>query len=230
MLNFRQSWLTVALLFALIPAPVSADVVSTGFSGIVTSVFKLNTDSATSILPNDMLLKRVSQDNSFTETALNWSWDGTTLSGNSLLTASKTVAARPGGAHRSSSDFVFAFTVDSTMDLTFGGLWGFSGVQGINDLIMLELAGPSGIIVTDTSTGTTGIGSDAFSWAGTLNPGTYTLSFSGDLVKTINNAATAQGGWSINQFTLVNIAAVPEPSVIGFLALVLCGCNMRGRR
>ncbi len=212
MLNTRRICLTVALLFVFVADPLAADVISTSYSGSVTSVFKTLSDSQSSTLSTAALFRRVAADNSFTETALNWQWDGTTLAGNSSLTAAKTVSARPGGDHQSSSDLVFTFTIDSRMDLSFGGVWGFSTVQGINDLLMLELTGPTGVITTDTSTGTTGVASDSFSYSGTLNPGTYSLTLSGDLVRTINNATTLLGGWSLNQFSLVNSTAVPESS------------------
>ena len=229
MLIIRQTLLTIALLFVFVD-PVAADVISTSYSGSVTSVFNTLSDTQSSTLSNASLFRRVAADNSFTETALNWLWDGTTLTGNSAMTAAKTVSARPGGAHQSSSNLVFTFTIDSQMDLSIGGVWGFNTVQGINDLLMLELTGPTGVITTDTSTGTTGVASDSFSYSGTLNPGTYSLSLSGDLVRTINNATTLSGGWSLNQFSLVNSTAVPESSGLAVLALALFSSTQYRRR
>jgi hypothetical protein len=210
---------------------LSADIVSSSQSGTVSAVFDAFSSSDSSLLPVDSLSESVSAQNSLTTAALAWSWNGTTLTGNSTLTAEKTVAAKPGGAHQADSSFAFTFTIDAAATYVLDGLWGFNGAVGNNDPLSLSLSGPSGTLFTDFSTGITGIGSDSFFASGLLLPGTYTLAFAGQLIETINNQKTVAGGWIINQFTISTVA-VPEPCTASLsgVAILLAGLIRRQNR
>ncbi len=208
-------------------SPTQANIIVTNYAALVTAEFNATPVSASSGLPVDSLSVTDSGDNSFTTTDLSWNWDGTTLTGSSLLTEEKTVAARPGGRHAATSSLAFEFTVNSTTEYTMSGTWGFETITGTDEVLGFTLTETSlGPIDADNSTGTTGINSDTFSSSGTLAPGTYTLTFSAELYETINNAGLARAGWTLTEF---NLTAVPEPGSICGLLLLLGLASLRTR-
>ncbi|MEQ1905225.1 MAG: hypothetical protein ABL888_13640 [Pirellulaceae bacterium] len=217
MQQFISVFATILVLFANVQ--LRADVIASSFSNSTFAQFKTLTDSDSSISSVGTITSFVTIDNSFTRSLLQWSWGGRFLTGESTLTAEKTIAARPGGAHLATSSFIFQFTTDSAMVLDMAGTWGFNPVTTPGgDSITMTLVGSSGTLYSDSTSLNTGLTSDNFGYLATIAPDSYTLTISGTLTETINNAASAQGAWAFQRFSI----AVPEPSVgIGLLLYLM---------
>ena len=201
-----------------------ADITFTSFSGSVIAEFDTVSNSDSSIFQPEAIVETAADNNSVSESDLDWSWDGSTLSGSSDGIAEKTVAARPGGDHCASSNFSFSFGIDEASDFVLEGFWGTNNLTGVDDSLSYSLIGPSGVVETANSAGTTGVASDVISSSGTLPPGSYTLTFESTLKETINNMQTGSNasvsGWTLSEFSLVP-AAVPEPSGFALLAFTM---------
>lgn len=204
----------VALVFGTSKG-VRADISNLVFNGDVTADFDGTVDSDTSSAQPGALIVTASGNNSQTQTDVDWSWDGTSLTGSSQGTAEKTVSARPGGDHTSSSVFSFSFDIDADSTFQLTGLWGTNNLSGTDDSLTYLFTGPSGTVTTATSGGTSGVTSESISSSGIITPGSYTLTFTSTLSETINNQQTGVNarvsGWAISEFSIVPVA-VPEPS------------------
>jgi hypothetical protein len=215
------------LILSILPLNSYAAVVSTTFVGRVEADFDGVTQVGDSILESDSLVAQSSADNSTTQSNLNWGWDGSSLTANSVLQAQKAIAAKPGGDHVANSLLTFEFTLDSEMMLSLDGLWGFNNASSGGELLQIQLVGESGAVFEDSSTSNTGIGSDTFGFSGLLGPGSYTFTIRADLSETINNQGTTTAGWSLNNF---QFTAVPEPGFgLTFLAVPLWLGRRRAR-
>lgn len=218
-------------------AAVQADVV-VSVSADVLAEFDGTPVIDTSTVLTDSIVAFSSAQNSFTQSEQDWAYDATTstLTGRGEVEAKKSVSAKPGGVHRGTTSLVFDFEIDSTVDYSLNGSFGFSNViNGTDDSISYVLSGPGGTIVSGSTTSTTGIASDPFSHSGTLlnDSGTgttlYTLTFSSVLNETLNNEAAVIAGWNIAAFTIATSA--PEPSAVALmLPIGLVLCFRRGTR
>lgn len=222
------SHLACLVVFA-ISIQAKADLVIDSLTGSVFSEFDTVADSDSSTELTININSNVSANNSFTNSTADWSWSDSTLSGSSLVTAEKTVSARPGGDHLGSSSLTIQFTVNAEMDYSLGGTWGLLNASGTDDAIGFELTGPAGVVASDISTGTAGIASDSFAASGQLTTGAYTFTINSQLFETINNQGTAEAGWTLDFFTLTPVA-VPEPtSALAGLSMLLVMLTRRNR-
>jgi hypothetical protein len=217
MQRFISVFATILVFF--VNVQLRADVIASSFSNATFAQFKTLTDSDSSVSSVGTITSFVTIDNSFTRSLLQWSWGGKYLTGESTLSAEKTIAAKQGGAHVATSSFIFQFTTDSAMILDMAGTWGFNpfATPG-GDSITMTLVGSSGTLYSDSTSLNTGLTSDNFGYLATIAPGSYTLTISGTLTETINNAVSTQGAWTFQRFSI----AVPEPSVgMGLLLYLL---------
>lgn len=182
-----------------------ADLVTSSSSGNVYAQFALDVDTNSSTAPSAGIQALASGNNSFTQTALTYAFDlpNLTLTGNSLITAQKTVSARPGGDHTGTSQYLFNFEIDAPMKFDLDGTWGFAGSSGSGtDTLLYALTGPGGSVASGSTTSNLGVNSDTFSESLTLQAGSYALTFTAELRETINNQDTRLAGWTIDGMTL----------------------------
>lgn len=170
--------------------------------------------------------------NSTTSTTMNYAWNGTSLSGEALITQTKTVNARPGGLHGGLGNLCFSFTVDTDTDYVLDGAFGYVGATAADevDSVMWKLESTDAGIFFDSGTAPTSTASvigEPFSGSGVLSPGDYKFTITADFHESINSQDTRQAGWTLNGFTLTP-TAIPEPTSIGLLAF--CMLYVAGRR
>ena len=215
--------LLTAIVVSMLPGTSQADLIIDSLIGNVFSEYNATNNTQSSADWSTTIHINVTGNNSLTDSTASWTWIDGTLSGSSLVTAEKTIAARPGGDHRGTSDLTLEFTIAGLTEFSLSGSWGLVNPSGTDDSIRFELSGLSGIVVSDASGGTTGINSDTFAASGELEAGSYTFTISSALLETINNQGTAQAGWTLDFFTLTTVA-VPEPSgaLAGFALVLAC--------
>lgn len=219
-------YLAGIVLLALHTSSGLGAVVSVTLRGETIADFRGFNDADQSSLVLDDIRSYAARDNSFTESQLAWTWDGSSLSGSSTLTAEKTISARRGGTHEAQSQLFFEFTVDAETQISFAGTWGFRNASSGGDSLNLQLRSSSAVIYSDFTTSNSGLSSDSFGFSGILGPGTYTFSLSGLLTEDYRSAGSASAGWSISGFELIT---VPEAS-LGMLATISAVAYMPLRR
>ncbi|MFK7821256.1 MAG: hypothetical protein AB8G99_21255, partial [Planctomycetaceae bacterium] len=168
-------WRQAALLGVLIAQPAYADLITVSTNAEVSALFgdfsstTPNTDSSAS---NSGSVSTSQADNrSFTSadiTAFNFDTGTDTFSASALIIAEKTVSARPGGDHTGIASYEVSFTVDSQMDYTLSGTWGFlnNAAAGPADLLTYSLVDSGGATLDSGST-TANVLTDPFSSSGT---------------------------------------------------------------
>ncbi len=213
-----------------------ADLVSTSVVADVYAEFDGATDSASSTASGDTIGAFVAADNSFTDSDQTWAFDSLaqSLTGSGLVVTEKTTSPKPGGRHLGTNSLLFTFEIDRDVDFALDGTFGFSSaLNGTNDSLLYALTGPSGTVVSGSTSSTAGITSDAFSHSGTLlnDSGTgttiYTLAISSSLDEPINNQGSVSAGW---QLTAFQITSTPEPSSILLLGFSLVIVTIHRKR
>ncbi|MCO8124631.1 PEP-CTERM sorting domain-containing protein [Stieleria sp. TO1_6] len=237
-MRLTHSLTLIAACFAYSAASSSAAVVTANVSASVQANFEGKTDSAVSSALSDSISASSVELNSQTTSGINYSFDlaNGALSASSLITTEKLVSAKRGGFHHGASSFLLDFQIDSEMEYSLHGTWGFFGNSNSAppDSLGFVFSGPDGTIINRTSGVAGGTNAGAFNEVGTIGAGTYQLAFQSELNETFNSQDVARVGWAIEGFQLnstTTLSAVPEPSAVIFLGLLSAlGIGRRKRR
>lgn len=192
--------------------------VSTSSVGTVDATTISTSDSATSSNSSDAIQAYASEHNSFTDTNLEWNVVSPgSISFSGSVFEEKTIAAKPGGDHCGIISYTYDFTIDSFMDFSLNGTFGFDqGLEpttGVDDFINYSLTGTS--VTGQTTSGAT----TAFAETGSLGPGSYSLIFNMEMYETINNNGNRGGGFD-GTFSLTDSStSVPEPHSLSLVAI-----------
>lgn len=218
-----------AILFAfLLPAYSHADVVAVGFSSTTFASVDGISDTDNSNNNPMTLASNANGDEAFTESMLDWSFADDCLDANGLVTAKRDTETKTASEHSGTSSFLIKFEIDSEMEISICGDWGFSGnTEDGGDGLRFQLRDETSAIYSDSTTSNTGIASDTFEHTSILGPGTYTWEIRVALTESLTEPQIAQAGWALSKFKLSNVA-VPEPT--GLLVLGLGGIAMITRR
>ncbi len=238
-IQIRLTVITALLSLAVlnVVASVKADLVSVSVrSEISAEVELLMTQINGSTQASDRLFAMAGGDEtgvttgSTTITALEYAWNGSTLSGVSMIEQASTSILSLGSHHQGDSRLYFTFTVDSLTDFVLDGSYGYVNATGSDDTVNWMLL-KSDLAYTrfgQAGDSCTTLDEHSFSTDGRLDKGTYTLILTADLSETINEPGTRKAGWTLNEFTLITV--VPEPSMFVFLGLMLSALAVSFRR
>ncbi len=191
---------------------LSADIISTTLFGDAYAEFDGTFDADSSTSPNQSLSALHTKRNSYSESLLQWAWNGGVLSGSTQITLEKTADPELGGAHVGQTYLRFDFEVDSNTPYSISGDWGTINQFGIEDFVGWRLLDStmSQIDGAALSTPNLGLAAENFSSSGVLSPDSYTLIFESNLFESHFVTGISQSGWTLNNFTIG--VAVPEPN------------------
>lgn len=203
---------------------VSADIIVNSVVGWVSASIDPGppaTDT-TSMLTGSVTQTFLGTANNFTTSSESHSWNfgSLTLTGNGLITETKTVSAGAGRTHRGESSLTFVFNNTAAANFSLGGTYGF-----LNDSVTLpdsvgwSLVGPSTNFSQSALAG--GGDSQPFFGSGQLGAGTYTFTITARLDERINNASARSANWSLTFFNLEPLTAIPEAGSVFCGALVI---------